>query len=155
MPPPKQPTLYNLNKTTIWFSVSAFVLFVSLVAMVLQDSIREWKGYQRDFINYSREKAEGELVVQPWLPEGVARLAQDVMSRSRQAPLHPVDNNRQTPLPEVHPTGEARAAIGQWLEEYNTIRPHGSLNGRAPAQFIKDWAALESTSTRKQRTGNP
>ncbi len=51
--------------------------------------------------------------------------------------------------------GEARAVIGQWLNEYNTIRPHGSLNGRAPAQFIEDWAALESTSTRKQRTGNP
>ena len=27
--------------------------------------------------------------------------------------------------------GEARAVIGQWLEEYNTIRPHGSLNGRS------------------------
>ncbi len=52
-------------------------------------------------------------------------------------------------------TGEARAVIGQWLEEYNTIRPHGSLNGRAPAQFIEDWAETESTSTRKQRIGNP
>jgi transposase InsO family protein len=50
--------------------------------------------------------------------------------------------------------GEAGAVIGQWLEEYNTIRPHGSLNGRAPAQFIEDWAGLESTSTRKQ-TGIP
>lgn len=35
---------------------------------------------------------------------------------------------------------EARAVIGQWLEEYNTIRPHGSLGGRSPAQFIEDWA---------------
>ena len=50
--------------------------------------------------------------------------------------------------------GEAGAVIGQWLEEYNTIRPHGSLNARAPAQFIEDWAGLESTSTRKQ-TGIP
>ena len=51
--------------------------------------------------------------------------------------------------------GEARAVIGQWLEEYNTIRPHGSLNGRCPAQFIEDWAESESTLTRKQQTGNP
>ena len=50
--------------------------------------------------------------------------------------------------------GEARAVIGQWLEEYNTIRPHGSLNGRSPAQFIEDWAESESTLTRKQQTGN-
>jgi transposase InsO family protein len=50
---------------------------------------------------------------------------------------------------------ESRAVIDQWLTEYNTIRPHGSLNGRAPAQFIKDWAGLESTSTSTQRTGNP
>ena len=35
---------------------------------------------------------------------------------------------------------EARAVIGQWLEEYNTIRPHGSLGGRSPAQFVEDWA---------------
>lgn len=36
---------------------------------------------------------------------------------------------------------EARAVIAQWLNEYNTIRPHGSLGGRSPAQFIEDWAA--------------
>ena len=36
---------------------------------------------------------------------------------------------------------EARAVIGGWLSEYNMIRPHGSLGGRSPAQFIEDWAA--------------
>lgn len=35
---------------------------------------------------------------------------------------------------------EARAVIDQWMDEYNTIRPHGSLSGRSPAQFIEDWA---------------
>ena len=34
--------------------------------------------------------------------------------------------------------------IDQWLEEYNTIRPHGSLGGRSPAQFIMDWADARS-----------
>jgi len=36
---------------------------------------------------------------------------------------------------------EARAVSRQWLEEYNVIRPHGSLGGRSPAQFVEDWAA--------------
>jgi putative transposase len=33
---------------------------------------------------------------------------------------------------------EARALIAEWLHEYNTIRPHGSLAGRSPAQFIRE-----------------
>ena len=48
---------------------------------------------------------------------------------------------------------EARAVIGQWLEEYNTIRPHGSLGGRSPAQFVEDWAnALSQESKMKQKS---
>lgn len=35
---------------------------------------------------------------------------------------------------------EARAVTEHWREEYNTIRPHGSLDGRSPAQFTEDWA---------------
>ena len=47
---------------------------------------------------------------------------------------------------------EARAVIEQWQEEYNTIRPHGSLSGRSPAQFIEDWAnAHRSTSTKQKK----
>lgn len=43
---------------------------------------------------------------------------------------------------------EARAVTAQWLEEYNTIRPHGSLGGRSPLQFIEDWnSARRETST--------
>ena len=29
--------------------------------------------------------------------------------------------------------------INQWLEEYNTIRPHGSLRGMNPEQFLQQW----------------
>ncbi len=32
---------------------------------------------------------------------------------------------------------EARQVIEQWLEEYNTVRPHGSLKGRTPVVFAK------------------
>lgn len=35
---------------------------------------------------------------------------------------------------------EARVVINDWLEEYNQIRPHGSLKGDTPAQFLRNWA---------------
>lgn len=47
---------------------------------------------------------------------------------------------------------EARAVIAGWLEEYNTIRPHGSLAGRSPAQFIRELASDVQTTLVKQRS---
>jgi len=38
-----------------------------------------------------------------------------------------------------HSLTEARVVIKQWVEEYNQIRPHGSLKGISPAQFIEQW----------------
>lgn len=49
---------------------------------------------------------------------------------------------------------EARAVTERWREEYNTIRPHGSLNGRSPAQFIEDWANDSREPSKKRQTGN-
>lgn len=34
---------------------------------------------------------------------------------------------------------ETKVVIRQWLEEYNTIRPHGSLGGISPKQFLRQW----------------
>jgi len=34
---------------------------------------------------------------------------------------------------------EARVVINQWLDEYNTIRPHGSLGGMNPERFLQRW----------------
>jgi len=34
---------------------------------------------------------------------------------------------------------EARVVINQWLDEYNTIRPHGSLHGMTPDRFLQKW----------------
>jgi transposase InsO family protein len=36
---------------------------------------------------------------------------------------------------------EARVVTRDWQHEYNTIRPHGSLAGRTPIRFFKDWQA--------------
>jgi len=34
---------------------------------------------------------------------------------------------------------EAREATESWLTEYNEERPHGSLDGLTPAEFVKGW----------------
>ena len=61
MPPDKSPKLYDLKKTAFWFFVAAMLLFISLTAMILQDSIREWKGWQRKFMAYKKEQVETKL----------------------------------------------------------------------------------------------
>ena len=48
---------------------------------------------------------------------------------------------------------EARAVTGQWRHEYNTVRPHGSLGGRSPAQFIEDWPNDRRKTSTKQQVG--
>jgi transposase InsO family protein len=34
---------------------------------------------------------------------------------------------------------EASVIIESWLDEYNTVRPHGSLGGITPEQFLNQW----------------
>lgn len=41
---------------------------------------------------------------------------------------------------------EARVVINQWLNEYNTIRPHGSLAGCSPNQFLCQWTKSDETT---------
>ncbi len=59
--PPKSPSLYDLKKTTIWFAVASIILFAGLFVMVFQDSDREWKHWQREYMEVSRKIAEGDL----------------------------------------------------------------------------------------------
>jgi transposase InsO family protein len=47
---------------------------------------------------------------------------------------------------------EARVVINQWLEEYNTIRPHGSLSGMNPEQFLQQWTEGNITQQSKVLT---
>lgn len=61
--PPKKPSLYSLDKTHVAFALAAVLLAAGLIWMILQDSSREWKGWQRKFMSYVREKSAAELVV--------------------------------------------------------------------------------------------
>jgi transposase InsO family protein len=47
---------------------------------------------------------------------------------------------------------EARVVIKQWLEEYNTIRPHGSLGGMNPEQFFQRWTEGQTIQQPKSLT---
>src|SRR3989338_907878 len=59
--PSQEPTLYNLKKTTMWFAIVSLVLLGSLVWLVTQDYSREWKEYQKKFIELKIEKIKEEL----------------------------------------------------------------------------------------------
>lgn len=59
--PPKKPELYSLKKTAFWFFVASAILLVSMVAMVFQDSSRDWKVWQKKFFDLKREKIQGQL----------------------------------------------------------------------------------------------
>lgn len=55
------PTLYSIHKTFIWFAIVSLVLTFSLVAIVYVDYAREWKTYQKKFIQLKTEMAKKEL----------------------------------------------------------------------------------------------
>jgi mono/diheme cytochrome c family protein len=59
---PQDPNkLYSVHKTTIWFAISSIFLLISLVLMLAQDYAREWKMWQKKFVEFEREKVEAEL----------------------------------------------------------------------------------------------
>lgn len=43
---------------------------------------------------------------------------------------------------------ETRVVINQWLDEYSTIQPHGSLGGMNPERFLQQW--IEGNETMQQ-----
>lgn len=47
---------------------------------------------------------------------------------------------------------EARVVVEKWLEEYNSIRPHGSLKGLAPNEFVRQWKNKELNQQPKSLT---
>ena len=59
---PQDPNkLYSVQKTTMWFAIASIVLTISLVLMVGQDYGREWKNWQKKFIELDREQVGEQL----------------------------------------------------------------------------------------------
>ncbi|MBI1977789.1 MAG: c-type cytochrome, partial [Candidatus Omnitrophica bacterium] len=59
---PQDPNkLYSVEKTTIWFAVAGVFLTITLVLMIGQDYGREWKKWQKRFVEYERKKVEEDL----------------------------------------------------------------------------------------------
>ena len=48
---------------------------------------------------------------------------------------------------------EARVVTDYWLNEYNTVRPHGSLGGLTPEQFLQRWTEANELQQPKSLTG--
>ncbi len=44
---------------------------------------------------------------------------------------------------------EAKAVIAQWLDEYTTVRPHGSLRGKTPAIYTEQDRISKGAAARK------
>jgi transposase InsO family protein len=47
---------------------------------------------------------------------------------------------------------EAQVVLGDWLVEYNTERPHGSLDQMTPLEFATRWSAANSAPLRLPQT---
>ena len=54
---------------------------------------------------------------------------------------------------EFHDLLEARVVIAQWVEIYNTIRPHRGLAGLTPAKFAEEARKLAAAESRRQTVG--
>jgi transposase InsO family protein len=48
---------------------------------------------------------------------------------------------------------EARVVTASWLDEYNTVRPHGSLGGMNPEQFLQRWTEANELQQPESLTG--
>lgn len=59
--PKEQPTLYSVKKTMMWFAIVSLALLGSLFWIVMADHSREWKEWQKKFIELKTEKTMDEL----------------------------------------------------------------------------------------------
>lgn len=61
--PKEQPILYSVPRTHMWFAIVSLILLASLVWTVFEDYSREWKTWQRKFIQLKVEKTQQELAL--------------------------------------------------------------------------------------------
>ena len=58
MPKEQEPILYNIKKTMMWFAIVSLALTGCLIWMVIADSSREWKEWQKKFIELKIQKTK-------------------------------------------------------------------------------------------------
>src|SRR6185295_4062937 len=57
----KNPTLYSVPKTFMWFTIVSLLLTASLAGIVWTDYSREWKGWQKKFVALKLKKTREDL----------------------------------------------------------------------------------------------
>ncbi len=57
----KSPILYSVSKTFIWFTLISLLLTASLVGIVWTDYSREWKVWQKKFVELKLQKTREDL----------------------------------------------------------------------------------------------
>lgn len=55
------PSLYSISKTFVWFAIVSIILTVSLGVVVWTDYSRDWKMYQKQFVQLKLKKAQADL----------------------------------------------------------------------------------------------
>ncbi len=57
----QSPILYSVSKTFVWFAIVSLILLAGLLAIVFLDYDREWKHWQKKFIELKVQKTKEEL----------------------------------------------------------------------------------------------
>ncbi len=57
----KNPSLYSVSKTFVWFAIVSIILTGSLAAVVMLDYERDWKNWQKKFIALKTQKTKEDL----------------------------------------------------------------------------------------------
>ena len=52
---------YSSQSLAKWFAISSILLFVVIMAMIIQDVSRDWKSYQRQFMTMEQERLRKEV----------------------------------------------------------------------------------------------
>ena len=88
-----EETFYNLKRLHVWFAVSALALVGVTVWLILADHRREWKVYQRRFVDE----------IEPWLIEAEirARLSEDYAAREAELRERLVEAQGQPPTRDL------------------------------------------------------
>jgi transposase InsO family protein len=55
---------------------------------------------------------------------------------------------------QFHSVTEARVVLADWVELYNTVRPHRALGMKAPARYAIEWHKANPDGRRDGRSAS-